>query len=90
MSETKLNSNKPEKEFHIKVDKESVIVKESENPILGSELKRRGKVPAAGYDLWLRVPGKGEDRFIKDDERVTVADGDHFYSAKSVLNPGLL
>jgi hypothetical protein len=84
----KTNPNKPEQEFHIKVDKENVIVKESENPILGSELKKRGKVPETGYDLWLRVPGQAEDKFIKDDDRETVKNGDHFYSAKSVLTPG--
>jgi hypothetical protein len=63
---------------------------DSPDPTTGAALYVLGNINAAEYDLWRKVPGKGDDILIPNDN--TVVDlkkgGDHFYSAQKRLNPG--
>lgn len=59
-----------------------------ETPISGLALYAAGGIPD-GFDLFREVPGPGDDEAIaRDATPVTLKSGDHFYSAKSTLNPG--
>ena len=60
----------------------------SPNPTTGHALYVLGGVQA-GFDLFLEVQGKGDDRLIPNDESVIdLKNGEHFYSTQQVLNPG--
>jgi hypothetical protein len=80
-------SDKPHR-IHFKIDKESHEITEDQNPVTGQYL--RGLPPAVGeeYDLWLRARGREDDTLIRPDMKVTVRDGDHFYTAKRDITPG--
>jgi hypothetical protein len=69
----------------IHIEKKQV---ESPNPTNGSALYTLGSVPV-GYDLFREVHGKGDDEFIANDgTSIALKNGDHFYFAQSMLNPG--
>lgn len=55
----------------------------------GSQLRALANPPiAADYDLFLEVPGPGDDRKIADSEEVTLSNGMQFYSVLRQINPG--
>lgn len=59
-----------------------------ESPTTGEALYVAGGVPD-GFDLFREVPGPGDDEFIaRDATPIDLHPGEHFYSAKSTLNPG--
>jgi hypothetical protein len=39
-------------------------------------------------DLYLEVPGPGEDELINADQRVPLKDGMHFFTAPAAITPG--
>jgi hypothetical protein len=39
-------------------------------------------------DLWLTVPGPGDDRLINDGDSLDLKAGMHFYTAPRSINPG--
>jgi hypothetical protein len=59
------------------------------NPMTGAALRQLAD-PAIGpdRDLYLEVPGRGQDRLIGDMESVHLKEGMHFYSAPKTVNPG--
>jgi len=66
--------------------KEYKATKES---MTGAEIRALAKPPVSGdYDLWLEVPGKGDDRKIGDGETVELKNGMQFYSVIRQINPG--
>ena len=70
----------------IHIDKE---LYESPDPTTGAALYVLGKIDVSKYDLWKKVPGKGDDDLIPNDTTVIdLKNGDHFYSAQKNLNPG--
>lgn len=70
----------------IKIDK---INLKTLTPTTGDALYVLGNVDATSYDLWLEVPGPGEDQPIPNDTTsIEVKQGSHFYTAKKKLNPG--
>jgi hypothetical protein len=44
----------------------------------------------ADRDLWLEVPGKGDDELIQPDKTYEVKPGSHYYTAPKTINPGAL
>ena len=70
---------------NIVIDKKHLV---SPNPTTGAALYVLGHV-ATGYELFRETHGKGDDEPIPNDgTKVTLHEGDHFYSAQSSLNPG--
>lgn len=70
----------------IHIDKQNL---KSPTPTTGSALYVLGSVDATQYDLFLEVPGKGDDLLIANDTRsIDLKDGSHFYTAQKNLNPG--
>ena len=70
----------------IHIDKEKY---ESPDPTTGAGLYALGNIDSSQYDLFLKVPGKGDDELIENtDKNVDIKNGDHFYSAQKNLNPG--
>ena len=60
----------------------------SPNPTTGEALYTLGTIPT-GYDLFLEVPGQGDDVLIsRDGNSIEVKNGQHYYSVKQTLNPG--
>ncbi|MDB5340072.1 MAG: hypothetical protein JWN70_5691 [Planctomycetaceae bacterium] len=41
-----------------------------------------------GYNLWLEVPGQGDDELVDDTRVVVLHNGMHFYSVLKQINPG--
>lgn len=72
----------------IKIDKESFTVQATS--MTGRQLR---EVPdpdiGADRDLYLEVPGPGDDRLITDGDSVDLKDGMHFFTAPSSINPGM-
>ncbi len=69
----------------IKIDKNNL---QTPNPTTGTALYAIGTV-GDEYELWLEVPGPGDDLPIANDSAsLTVKAGSHFYTAKKKLNPG--
>jgi hypothetical protein len=55
----------------------------------GAELRQLARPPiGADRDLFLVVPGPGDDQKIGDHQVVHLKPGMHFYSAPSTINPG--
>jgi hypothetical protein len=74
-----------DKKNTIHIDSQVVHVEQAS--LTGTELKRLGGV-AAGYDLYLVVPGPAGDHLVGDDEAIELKSGMHFVSAPSDINPG--
>lgn len=73
-------------ESPIKIDKTNL---KTPTPTTGVALYKLGSVDGTSYDLWLEVPGPGEDQFISNDNSsIDVKPGSHFYTVKKKLNPG--
>ena len=63
--------------------------KASKTPMTGAEIRALAQPPIGGdRDLYLEVPGRGQDRLIGDTEAVDLREGMHFYSAPKTVNPG--
>lgn len=76
---------KHDHEINIIIDNKHLT---SPNPTTGNALYTLGQVPD-GYDLFLEEHGQRDDTFIpKNDAEITLHNGNHFYTAKSSLNPG--
>jgi len=58
-------------------------------PMTGSELRVLAD-PDIGpdRDLFLVVPGPGDDDLVENGEQVDLKNGMHFYSAPTTINPG--
>lgn len=58
-------------------------------PMTATELRALAE-PLIGSDrdLFLTVPGPGDDRLIRDEESVDLKPGMHFYTAPRSINPG--
>lgn len=70
----------------IHIDKQNL---KSPTPTTGHALYILGNVDATKYDLFLEVPGKGDDVLIANDgSPIDVKNGSHFYTAQNNLNPG--
>ena len=78
---------RPEAPIVIHIDRKQFKVAEEE--MTGSQLRALPD-PDIGpdFDLWLEVPG-GEDERIENDQTVKLRRGMRFFSAHSVINPGL-
>lgn len=82
----KPDKDKPEK-TRIKIDKESFTV--AADVMTGQELRNLPQPPiGAERDLYLSVPGPGEDRRIGDSDSVDLKDGMHFFTAPASITPG--
>ncbi len=63
--------------------------KAPKTPMTGAEIRALAEPPIGpDRDLYLGVPGRGQDRLIGDDEPVDLKPGMHFYSAPKTINPG--
>lgn len=63
--------------------------KTTQESMTGAEIRALAKPPISGdYDLWLEVPGKGDDKKIDDNDKVELKNGMHFYSVIRQINPG--
>ncbi len=57
----------------------------------GAALRNLPSPPVpADRDLWLEVPGKGDDELIEPDKTYKVKPGSHYYTAPKTINPGAL
>jgi hypothetical protein len=74
-------------EHEIFVDKKKFEVKAGS--LTGAEIRHLPQPPIGEErNLYLEVPG-GEDELIKDDQRVELKNGMHFFSVPKHINPGL-
>ena len=76
-----------EKRITIHIDRaEFKVMAES---MTGADL-RNLPTPAIGQDrdLFLQIPGPGDDRLIGDSEVVNLKDGMHFFTTPRVITPG--
>ena len=77
---------KHDKDVSIHIDKKEY---KSPTPTTGAALYLLGSVDASRYDLWLEVPGHGDDTLIPNNAAsIEVKNGSHFYTAQKNLNPG--
>ncbi len=71
----------------ITIDKEPF--KAPKTPMTGAELRALPKPDVPGdRDLWLEVPGSGDDILIEPTRNVDLKPGMHFYTAPRTINPG--
>jgi hypothetical protein len=74
-------------EVHIFIDHKKFDV--AHEAMTGTELRALPTPPfGPDLDLWVQVPGPGDDRKVGDDESVALKNGMHFYSAPRTINPG--
>jgi len=72
-------------EVHISINRKPKV---SPNPTAGAALYTLGEIPA-GYDLFLEIPGPGDDEFIPNTQvNILLKEGAQLFSAPSTLNPG--
>ena len=77
----------PDKDVVIHIDHKQYKV--TEEVMTGSQLRVTAKPPISGdYDLFLEVPGPGDDQKIGDAQSVTLKNGMQFYSVPREINPG--
>ena len=78
--------NQKAKEFHIQIDRDHFTVGQRE--LTGTQL-RHVPTPPIGVDrdLFEVVPG-GTDRKIEDSDIVEIHDGQRFFTAPALINPG--
>jgi hypothetical protein len=82
-----VDTGKGEAKTRIKIDKESFTVEATS--LTGRELRNLPNPPIGPErDLYLAVPGPGEDRRIGDDEAIELKDGMHFFTAPATITPG--
>ncbi|MEX1245271.1 MAG: multiubiquitin domain-containing protein [Thermoanaerobaculia bacterium] len=63
--------------------------KAPKSPMTGAELRALADPPIGpDRDLYLEVPGRGQDPIIQDNQSVDLKEGMHFYSAPKTINPG--
>lgn len=77
-----------EKKFVIHIDQSEFKV--ASNSLTGAEL-RGLPTPAIGQDrdLYLEVPGPGDDQLILDTQEVELKNGMHFFTTPRVITPGV-
>jgi hypothetical protein len=86
-NEQNTNAKSHNSEVEIHIDKQP---KKSPTPTTGHALYVLGGIDATKYDLWLEIPGKGDDQIIANDSTpIDLKNGEHFYSAQKDLNPGV-
>jgi hypothetical protein len=72
---------------NIIIDKQHVVAPKL--VMTGSEIRALHQPPIGqDRDLFLKVPGPGDDRKIGDSESVQLKEGMHFFSVVSQINPG--
>jgi hypothetical protein len=72
--------------FHIQIDRAHYEVTQPE--MTGSQLRQVPATPIpSDRDLFEVVPG-GHDRKIEDADKVKIHDGQRFFTAPTVINPG--
>jgi hypothetical protein len=73
--------------FKIHIDQKNFDV--TNQFITGAELKQLGGIPA-GYEVFLKVNGQGEDQLIRDADQVDLSEPgrEHFYGCKPNTNNG--
>jgi hypothetical protein len=77
-----------ESKVTIKIDKETFQVEAG--AMTGSELRGLLNPPVGSdRDLFLVVPGPGDDLLIRDDQSVDLKNGMHFFTAPSTIAPGV-
>jgi hypothetical protein len=78
----------PQQTVDIIIDKQHV---KAPKPVMtGSELRALHKPPIGpDRDLFLKVPGPGDDLKIGDSDPIELKNGMHFFSVPSQINPGL-
>ncbi len=82
------NPEHQKKQFHIQIDRVHYTVTSQE--LTGAELRLLPAVPiGADRDLFEVVPG-GPDRKIENDAVVEIRDGQRFFTAPALINPGAL
>lgn len=55
----------------------------------GEELRNLPKPPVSDdRDLWLEVPGKGDDELIEPSKHYEIKPGSNYYTAPRTINPG--
>jgi len=84
-----MDPHHPEHPIQIIIDKKHYTAPQ---PVMtGAEVRQLAQPPIGSErDLWLVVPGKGDDERIGNDQQVPLKSGMHFYSAPSTINPGAL
>lgn len=76
-----------EKEFTIHIDK--AMFKVSKPEMTGAELRQLPTPPVGDdRDLYLEVPGPGEDKLVEDTEIVKMKHGMHFFTVPRNITPG--
>jgi hypothetical protein len=74
-------------EFHIKIDRDPFTV--TEERLTGADLRQLASPPVGDdRDLYLVVPGPGDDQLVGDSDRIDIEDGMHFITAPRTINPG--
>lgn len=69
------------------IGEERLVAPSSE--MSGADLRNLPHPPVpADRDLWLEVPGPGDDVLIRPEITYTVKRGSHYYTAPSTINPG--
>lgn len=77
----------PVKEVVIHIDHKQYKV--TDDALTGAQLRAVASPPISGeYDLWLEVPGPGDDQKVGDQQAVPLKNGMHFYSVLREINPG--
>jgi len=86
LEKLKRDEHQPKKDEVIFIDGKEY---KSRNLTTGKALYILGSVDAQSYDLYEEVRGKGDDKFVADnDEPIHTYDCERFYSAQKNLNPG--
>jgi hypothetical protein len=79
------HADKPDTKTTIHIDKKQYFAPSQQ--MTGAGLKAMAGI-VGDYILYKKAPGPGDDVKIKDDETVSLKNGDHFYSVLATLNPG--
>lgn len=76
-----------EKRVQIKVDRSPFTV--NSGSLTGTAIRSLPSPPIGPErDLYLEVPGPGDDQLISDGESVELRNGMHFFTTPSTINPG--
>lgn len=79
----------PHPDHGIPITIERKPYKAPKTPMTGAEIRALAD-PSIGpdRDLYLEVPGRGQDQLIQGNQPVDLKEGMHFYSAPKTINPG--
>jgi mannose-6-phosphate isomerase class I len=82
-----MSDDKDNKKIVIHIDNSEFKVEAT--ALTGAQI-RALPTPAIGQDrdLYLEVPGPGDDQLIADDQRVELKNGMHFFTTPRVITPG--